>query len=308
MNKRAGLWAHVLLIFVTLIWGSTFSLVKLALRDATPLAFNLVRMTLAALLLAAFNFQTLRQATQADLKLGALAGFFLGIGYQLQTAGLRYTSAAKSGILTGLIVLFVPLLTTIPALRTAKSTKPGPAVFLGALLAFVGLFLLTAPAGSGFALFSGIGLGEALTLGCALVYSGHLLTLDRAASTMPARRLGTLQIIFCAATMLVTLPLGGHPSIRFTPVVLVALAVTAVLATAFAFIVQSWTQQHLPATHTAIILTTEPVFAWLFALLFLGEHLGPRAALGAVLILAGIAAAELGPTLRGAPAISPTGE
>jgi drug/metabolite transporter (DMT)-like permease len=117
---------------------------------------------------------------------------------------------------------------------------------------------------------------------------------------MPARRLGTLQISFAALTMLVFLPLEkltpGGIHFQSVPVVWAALAVTALLATAAAFTIQSWAQQHLPASHTALIFTLEPVFAWLFSLLFLGERLGPRALTGAGLILAGILLAELAST------------
>jgi drug/metabolite transporter (DMT)-like permease len=125
--------------------------------------------------------------------------------------------------------------------------------------------------------------------------------LARAAPAVSARRLGTLQIGFAALTMLVLLPLGNFDEgIRFhsTKLLWAALAVTAVLGTAAAFTIQSWAQQHLPATHTALLLTLEPVFAWLTSLIFLGERLGSRAMLGAGLILAGILLAELRPTSR----------
>jgi drug/metabolite transporter (DMT)-like permease len=85
----------------------------------------------------------------------------------------------------------------------------------------------------------------------------------------------------------------------------IALAVTSLLATAAAFTIQSWAQQHLPASHTALIFTLEPVFAWLTALAFFGEQMGSRAMLGAGLILAGILLAELRPTSRRSSAILP---
>jgi drug/metabolite transporter (DMT)-like permease len=120
-----------------------------------------------------------------------------------------------------------------------------------------------------------------------------------------ARRLGTLQIGFAALVMLVTLPLGGRVYFHSAPIVWVALGVTALLATAAAFTIQSWAQQLLPASHTALIFTLEPVFAWLTSLLFFGEQLGRRALLGAALILAGIVLAELRPTSRGKSQLLP---
>jgi drug/metabolite transporter (DMT)-like permease len=101
--------------------------------------------------------------------------------------------------------------------------------------------------------------------------------------------------------MALSLPLLEHPHIRWSLRVVVALLVTAVLATAVAFAVQSWAQRFLPATHTALILALEPVFAWLTSFLFYGERLGRRGAAGALLILAGIALTEFVPA-----AVQPT--
>jgi drug/metabolite transporter (DMT)-like permease len=297
--------AHLLLLGVVLVWGTTFSLVKAALAETTPLVFNLLRMTLAFGVLAAVNWPSLRGLTRSDLKLGAAAGVFLGLGYQLQTSGLKHTTASKAAFLTGLVVVIVPLLSMLPGVAPVGTLKPTFDTYAGALLAFAGLVLLTTPAGSGAALFSGIGLGEWLCLGCAMAFAAHLLMLARAAPRVSARRLGTLQIGFAALVMLVTLPLGGRGHFHGTAVVWIALGVTAVLATAAAFTIQSWAQQHLPASHTALIFTLEPVFAWLTSLLFFGERMGRRALLGAGLILMGILLAELRPTSRGKSQLLP---
>jgi drug/metabolite transporter (DMT)-like permease len=297
--------AHLLLLAVVLVWGTTFSLVKAALVETTPLVFNLFRMSLAFAVLAAVNWPSLRGLTRIDLKLGAAAGVFLGLGYQFQTSGLNHTTASKAAFLTGLVVVIVPLLSALPGVALAGSIKPSADTYAGALLALAGLVLLTTQAGSGVGLLSGIGLGEWLCLGCAVAFAAHLLMLARAAPRVSARRLGTLQIGFAAVVMLVTLPLGGRPHFHGAPIVWIALAVTALLATAAAFTIQSWAQQHLPASHTALIFTLEPVFAWLTSLFFFGEQLGRRALLGAGLILAGIVIAELRPTSRGKSQLLP---
>jgi len=290
---------------VVLVWGVTFSLVKSALTATTPLMFNLVRMALAFAVLAAVNWPSLRGMTRTDLKLGAAAGLFLGLGYQFQTTGLKFTTASKAAFLTGLVVVMVPLISAIPGVALPGSLRPTFDTYAGAVLAFAGLVLLTSPRGAGFALFSGIGLGEWLCLGCAVAFAAHLLMLARAAPRVSARRLGTLQIGFAAVVLLVTLPLGGRSSFHSSAMLWIALGVTAVLATAAAFTIQSWAQQHLPASHTALIFTLEPVFAWLTSLLFFGEELGRRAMLGAGLILAGILLAELRPTSRGRSQLLP---
>ena len=293
--RRHSLIAHLLLILVTLVWGCTFPLVKSALNDVSPLLFNLLRMSLAAVVLLAVYASSLRGLRPKDLRLAALAGLFLGLGYQLQTAGLARTTPSKSAFITGLVVVFVPLLSMLPAVAPSRSSRPGIGAIAGALVAFIGLVLLTSQPGSGAAILRGFHTGEWLTLACAVAFAAHLLTLDRASKRLSARRLGTLQIAFAALFMLLTLPLGGPITLHWTPLVLVALGVTALLATAAAFIIQSWAQQHLPPTHTALILTMEPVFAALTSFLFLHERFGPRELLGAALILTGILAAELLP-------------
>jgi drug/metabolite transporter (DMT)-like permease len=297
--------AHLLLLAVVLVWGATFSLVKAALVETTPLVFNLLRMSLAFAVLAAVNWPCVRGMTRSDLKLGAAAGVFLALGYQFQTLGLNHTTASKAAFITGLVVVVVPLLSSFPGIALPGSLKPTVDTYAGALLAFGGLVLLTTPPRSGARLFSGIGLGEWLCLGCAVAFAAHLLMLARAAPRVTARRLGTLQIGFAALVMLVTLPLGGRAHFHGAPIVWVALGVTALLATAAAFTIQSWAQQILPASHTALIFTLEPVFAWLTSLLFFGEQLGGRALLGAALILAGIVLAELRPTSSGKSQLLP---
>jgi drug/metabolite transporter (DMT)-like permease len=289
--------AHLLLLAVVAVWGATFVLVKDALNDAAPLLFNLLRMTIAAIALAIINHRHIRSITRSTIAAGAVVGLFLAAGYQLQTAGLARTTAAKSAFITGLVVVFVPLLTAIPAIRPASAHAPRPAPFLGALLAFAGLLLLTTPAGTTFSnLFTSIGLGDLLTLLCAIAFAGHLLSLAHTSSRIPIPQLATLQIAFAALFMLLTLPLGGRLYFHLTPRLILALAITSLLATAAAFTIQSWAQQHLPPTHTALLLTLEPVFAWLISFLFLHERLSHRSLAGAALILAGILLTELLPT------------
>jgi drug/metabolite transporter (DMT)-like permease len=288
--------AHLLLLAVVIVWGATFVLVKDALQDASPLLFNLLRMSLAFLALAFINRRQLRQIDRRALLSGIVVGVFLAAGYQFQTAGLALTTPAKSAFITGLVVIFVPLFTIVPVLRSSNTPAPRWTTAIGALLAFYGLLLLTTPSGTfGRSLFVTIGLGDLLTLACAVAFAAHLLALSHASTKIPIAQLATLQIGVAAVLMALTLPLGGSPHLTITPRLLIALAVTSLLATAAAFTIQSWAQQHLPATHTAILLTLEPVFACLTSFLVLHERLGRRSLCGAALILAGIASIELFP-------------
>jgi drug/metabolite transporter (DMT)-like permease len=288
--------AHLLLLCVVAIWGSTFVLVKDALRDISPLLYNLIRMAMASICLAAVYRRHLRTLNRESLAGGAIAGFFLATGYQFQTAGLALTTPSKSAFITGLTVVLVPLLSAVPALRSPGLHRPGWNAYAGAAVAFVGIALLTAPgllSGDTSVSTLGINLGDLLSLGCALAFAFHLLALAHFAGRMRFEQLGLLQVAFCTLFMAVSSPVLERPRFHFTPLLAIALLVGAVLSTAVAFTVQSWAQQHLAATHTALIVATEPVFAWITSLLFLHEGLGPRQALGALLVLAGILVTEL---------------
>jgi drug/metabolite transporter (DMT)-like permease len=301
--------AYLLMIFVVAVWGSTFVLVKGALADATPAAFNLVRMTLAFAVLGVAYHRYWRAIRGWQVAAGALVGFCLAVGYQFQTTGLARTTPSKSAFITGMLVVLVPLLSLIPGLRPPGARPPRWNAFLGAAMAFVGIVLLTAPAtlqAQGSATLrdqaasllpdlTSINLGDLLTLGCAIGFAFHCLALSHFSPRIAFQPLALLQLGFCAFFMALSLPLIEHPHIDWTPRFAVALAIAAVLATAAAFSIQSWAQSVLPPTHMALLLTMEPVFAWITSFLVTGERLGLRPASGALMILAGIALTELMP-------------
>jgi drug/metabolite transporter (DMT)-like permease len=286
----------LLLIVISAIWGATFVLVKDALRDASPLLFNLLRMIIATLVLAAIYHRDLRSLKHSYLAGGALIGLCLAAGYSFQTNGLARTTPAKSAFITGLIVVIVPLLCATPVLRPASMRRPGIAAYTGAILAFAGILLLTTPAHTPWlALIGSVNLGDLLTLLCALSFAFHVIALAHISPRMPLGALAVLQIAFCTLVMSLALPVFERPQLHLSLRLVTALLITGVLATAVAFTVQSWAQQHLSATRTALILALEPVFAFLTSYLFYGERLSARAALGALLILGGIAVTELLP-------------
>ena len=290
-----SLKAHLLLLAVVFVWGATFVLVKGALADISPLLFNLLRMIIASGCLALLYRTHIGRIDRPALVSGAITGFCLAVGYQFQTAGLRLTTPSKSAFITGLVVVIVPLLLVIPWLRPAGTHAPRWNAYAGALLAFLGILLLTTPRHAGFD-FAAVNRGDLLTLGCSFGFSLHMLALAHFSPRVRFEQLAVLQVGFAAVFMAVSLPLFEHPFVHWTPRVIAALLIAALLATAAAFTIQSWAQQFIPATHTALLFTLEPVFAWLTSFVFLGERLGVRSSLGALLILAGIGVTELIPS------------
>jgi drug/metabolite transporter (DMT)-like permease len=287
MPKR--LKAHVLLVLVTFVWGVTFVVIKNALADATPLTFNFVRMTLAAAMLALVFHRELRRLTRSTFLAGALAGIFLWLGYEFQTTGLALTTASKSAFITGISVVLVPMF-----LIVFWGRKINLWTSAGVLAAIVGLFLLTVPASeSALGNWSSVNRGDVLTLGCAVSFGFQIIFLGRATERHPFGQIGFLQIAVAAALMGVTAPFFEHPHITWNSRVLWALIITSVLGTAAAFTIQAWAQQFTSPTHTALIFSLEPVFAWATSYVALGERLGLRAGIGSALILAGVLISEL---------------
>lgn len=284
--NRQQLAADTALLLVTAIWGATFVMVQDAVTGYPVFAFLALRFALATAILLPFFWRSDRPSTferRRDAWLPGIAvGLALFVGYTLQTFGLRFTTPAKAGFITGLSVVIVPLGQAL-LLRRA----PGRGPLIGVALATLGLALLSLDADLS------IGLGDALVFGCALSFAAHILLVGRFAPVWPPLRLATVQIATVAVasgamTLAVARPAGWPPAN-----VWFAAAFTGLLATSLAFWVQSRAQQATSPTHTALIFAAEPVFAGLFSFLLIGEVLGPRQILGSALIVAGMLAAEL---------------
>ncbi|HVP51051.1 MAG TPA: DMT family transporter [Terriglobales bacterium] len=282
-----SLKAHVLLVAVTFVWGVTFVEIKDALGDVSPLLFNAVRMTLAGAALALVFRKHLRM-TAAALGTGIWMGTLLWMGYEFQTTGLVLTTPSKSAFLTGVSVVLVPVFLALLWRRHINRWTS-----LGVLAAFVGLYLLTVPSSGPGGFFSGINKGDALTLGCAVTFAFQIIFMGRAMRSHAFEQIATLQACVAAVLMAASVPLLEKPHVVWSPRVVIAILVTALLGTAAAFTIQAWAQQFTPPTHTALIFVLEPVFAWASSYVLLGERLGTRAGLGALLIIAGVLLSEL---------------
>lgn len=274
--------AHILLILVTLVWGTTFVLIKDALADISPLLFNAVRMTLAAAALLLLYFGELRRLTRGALAGGALIGAFLWLGYEFQTTGLELTSASKSAFITGFAVILVPVFLFAWHKHIQRWT------LTGVLVAFLGLYLMTVPAG-----LNSINRGDLLTVAAAVVFALQIIAVGRLMRHHPFAQVATVEIATAALLMFATAPLVETLRLVWSPRVLAALLISGLLGTAAAFTIQAWAQQFIPPTHTALIFLLEPVFAWMTSFVVLHERLGLRAGGGAALILAGILISEL---------------
>ncbi len=284
-----SLKAHLLLIVVTFVWGSTFVLIKNALNDVTPLLFNAIRMTLAAAVLGLIYWKNIRQMNRGSFFAGALTGLMMYAGYEFQTSGLRLTTPSKSAFLTGMSVVLVPLV-----LRFGWRKHIHPWTIVGVIVACAGLFFLTVPSGDGgFFALNGINLGDLLTIGCAICFAFQIVLVGQASKRYGFEPIAFLQVAVSAVLMFVTVPVAERAHITWSPTVVWGILITGLLGTAAAFTVQAWAQQFTPPTHTALIFLMEPVFAWATSFIVLHERLGVRSSLGAGLILSGVVLSEL---------------
>lgn len=277
------------LVGVTAVWGSTFVVVKDAIGRMPVMDFLAWRFGIATLAMLLLRPRAVARLGGVGRTRGFWLGLALGAGYVFQTEGLRTARASVSGFITGMFVVLTPLCAAVVLRRRV----PGSA-WLGVALATTGLALLSL---RGFS----VGEGELLTLGCAFAFSLHIVGLGEWSPSHDPYGLAVVQLAVVALGCLVfALP----PELPPDAGVWGALALTAVLATAVAFVVQTWAQAHVPPTRAAVIMTMEPVFAGLFGIAVAGERLGPREYAGSLLILVAMLAVEIGPR-RGAEAEVP---
>lgn len=280
--SRTTLAATVALVGVTAVWGSTFVIMKEAIARQPESDFLATRFTFATVCMILVRPRVLRKLNKQMLLHGTLLGFALGVGYILQTYGLRITSAAVSGFITGMFVVFTPLIGAgILRRRIDKWT------WYAVALATFGLALLSL---HGFA----IGRGETLTLLGALGFALHIVGLGEWSALHDSYLIAIIQLavvsILCWALVLTH---GYHAPPDYG--VWGAVIFMAIFATALAFLIQTWAQSLMAPTRAAVIMTMEPVFAGFFAVLIGGEHLTVKIVVGGFFVIGAMYLVELGP-------------
>jgi len=287
MQATQGLrWRYLpelALIASTIAYGTTFVIIQNALDDVTPAGFILLRFTIGAVVLAPFavarGFRRPGVETRASdfLTAAVIFGVVGFAGYWFQNAGLERTTTSNSAFITGLFVVFTPLVEVVFTRRA-----PDRRVLLAVVVSAFGLYLLT---GASVA----IGAGDALTLGCAFLFAiwivlGGMFSPRFDAIALTAAQMGVIAV--CAVPAVAVAGIG-----RITGPVVVAALITGVLCSAVAFSLQLWAQRYVEPSRAAVILMFEPVVAG-FVGYAVGERLGASGYLGALVILGGILIAE----------------
>jgi drug/metabolite transporter (DMT)-like permease len=292
-SRARRLRADAVLIAVTIVWGSSFIVVKEVVRDSPPLTFLFWRFLLATALILPLALG--RGGTPRLFRDGLAAGLLLAAGMASQVVGQTETTASKAAFLTGLSVVLTPFAAYLRT-RRLPSLENG----VGIALASLGFFLLTFPTGS-----AAFDRGDLFVTACGIAFAFYIVELgERTAAHDPIRftavQLAVVTVAAGVLSLLLRTPLlsGLHAAAaEARPVVWRGAFLWGVLylgsiGAVGTFFGQTWAQRHMPATHAAIIFALEPVVAALLAAWLLGERLGRRGLLGGALVLAGIIASE----------------
>jgi drug/metabolite transporter (DMT)-like permease len=279
--------AELSLVGIAAVWGLTFAMVQDAIEQLPAMAFLAYRFLPAALLVALVSWAALRRLSPEGWRAGLLMGVFLTAGYVLQTLGLEHTTASNAGFITGLFVVFTPLLGAL-VLRQ----RVGAVGWAAAAVSALGLYLL-----SGFGGHVELR-GDGLVLLCAVAFAAHILATGLAAAHHHVGALLAVQLGVCGVFCLAVAAVAGQLEVPRGGTVWSALVVTSLVASALGFFVQTFAQRHAPPARTALIIAAEPAFAGLFGWLLADDRLSAVSWLGAVLILAAIVAVEVVPRIR----------
>ncbi|HEX3930671.1 MAG TPA: DMT family transporter [Nocardioides sp.] len=284
-SRRLTLLATAALLAVTASWGSTFFMIHDLLTRVPTLDFLAVRFTIASLTLVLLAPKALGRLTRESRRQAVVLGCVYGLAQILQTVGLGRTPASVSGFITGMYVVATPVFAAL-ILRS----RVGALTWLAVLVAMAGLGVLTL---SGLS----VGYGEALIFVAAMLYALHIVGLGAWSEPGQALGMAIVQLIVIAVICLACTAPNGLV-LPHRPTDWLSVLYMAIVAGAGAMIGQTWAQAHLSATRAAIIMSMEPVFAALFAVLFGGETATTRMLAGGVLVLAAMVLAELAPRRR----------
>ena len=284
---KAGTFkSDFILLFVATIWGFAFVAQRMGMDHVGPFTFNGLRFVLGCLsLLPIIYFQRNSPSAKTNtglIKSGIISGIFLFLGISFQQVGLVYTTAGKAGFITGLYVVIVPFLNLF-----FKQDKTGPGTWIGAVLACVGMFLLSVTNNMRMEF------GDVLVLFSAICFAFHLIIIGRWSNRFNTAKLSLVQCIVCSVLSLLVAAIFETFILSDILKISIPLRYGGVMSVGVAYSLQIYGQKNSPASHAAILLSLEAVFAAIGGWLILNEILSGRAFLGCALMLTGMLISQL---------------
>lgn len=269
--------ANAMLLLVTIFWGFSYLFMKMGLHSIQEYNLIALRFGIAFFLAAAFFPTRLRRATAQTIRYAFILGFILFLVFSCITFGIKFTSTSNAAFLVSLTVIFVPLLVSLVARKL-----PANKVMIGVGLALLGVGLLTLNNQLR------INLGDFLCVAGALLYATHIIITEKLTMAVDSLLLGIIQLGFAGALGFIFSLLLETPRFPINLQEWLPILALSILCSAIGFVVQTVAQQHTTSTNTGLIFSLEPVFAAIFAFLFLGEVLSAQGWLGALLVLCGV--------------------
>lgn len=298
MNKIKG---EYFLFLNTLIWGATFVIIKAVFSDISPMLYLTIRFFFASLLLLPSAYRLLPKISKQGYKEGLILGALVFIGFAFQTVGLKYTTATKSGFITGTFCVFTPIIQIF-----MEKKLPNKGNIIGILLVFFGLVFLSSKESSLLSILSEIGtsfnIGDFLTLLCAIFYGVYIVYLHKIVTRHDPKFLVFSQIaITFILSAVFTLVFNAAKietiNFHFSWYLVFTIIYTALFATIITTYIQTRFQGKVSPTQTSIIFSFEPIFAAVFAYFLLNEKVSNFGFLGCVFIFSGLLISELWPSV-----------
>lgn len=287
MENKKSVYADLSLLIVAVIWGSGFVVTKNALDLMSPFYIMFFRFIIAAVTLTLFSLKRLKNATKADFKAGIIVGFFMFLGFAFQTVGLKYTTAGVQAFITASNVVMVPFLYWFISKR-----KPDNYEMFGAFLCFIGIGVLSLNDSLR------IGLGEFLTLLCAVGYALHIVSVGHFAKNVDPFVLSVVQLYFAAfISLIIALFFEPRPEM-ITMDMMIPITYLGVFSSMVAFLIQNLAQVHTSSTHAAIILSMEAVFGSVFSIILLNDPINAKFFIGCAAILISVLVSEVKPNFK----------
>lgn len=276
--------ADVMLFFVALLWGTGFTVTKIALDVFSTVQLLFFRFFIAAAISLIIFHKSMRKMSKSDLKAGIIMGIFLAVGYIFQTFGLEGTSTGKSAFLTGTNVVMVPFLSWF-----VSKKKPGKNNIIAAVLMFLGIVLLTVD----FANFGSFNIADMLTFFCAISFAWQIVATGAFAGDKDPYIISTVQLSTCAVIFSVMMFFDKTP-LHFTTTGAFSMVYLSIITTLLCFLMQTIGQKYTSSSHAAIVLSLESVCGSVFGVMFLGEKYNYMMLIAFVVIFVSILIAEGG--------------
>lgn len=285
------------LLINAVVWGATFAIIKSALDFITPSTFIFLRFSLSTVILLPFIYKILLNTNKETFKGGAVVGIFYFLGFAAQTVGLNYTSATKSGFITGTFVVMIPIFQLLIEKRAPRIPN-----IIGIIFVFVGLVFLSSKESSLLNVFNELGndlnIGDFLTFLCAIFFALNIVYVDIMSKRYDYMPLVFMQIGMTGAggfLLMMFLSIFGIQNIHaeFNSNLLFALFYTSIFATIITTILQTKFQKTVTPTKAGIIFSMEPIFAAIFAFFLLSEKISNFGLLGCLFIFGGLLISEV---------------